>query len=170
MAASTQLSVSGAPALPQPTGGGAPLDPATELKNTLSARVKLEEVWQKYQSDVTAAQDKGLAALASAADFLSFNTQMDQIIQTDNGFQAARTKKETDARWLNEHGVDLIKNNHKVAEDVEKDLGKSNQLRWFEEWEKRAAKPTAPAAAATAKAAKSRRRSKTKAAGAKSTP
>lgn len=152
MAASTQLSVSGTPPLPQPAAGGAPLDHATELKNTLSARVKLEEVWQKYESDITAAQDKAVTALTSATDFLAFNTQMEQIIQTDTGYEAAQAKKYADAQWLDEHGVDLIKADYEAAQAVEKELGKSNQLEWLAEWEK-AAKPNT-ATATTARAAK----------------
>jgi hypothetical protein len=105
----------------------------------------------------------------SATDFISFSTQMDQVVQTDTGFQTAKDKKDTEAQWLDDHGIDLIKSNHKVAEAVEKELGKSSQLKWFEDWEKAAKSKPTTAASSAAKAAKPRyrrRRAKARAASA----
>jgi hypothetical protein len=140
-------------ALPQPAPGGAPLDPAAELRATLAARVKLEELWQKYQADTTAAQDQALTAVTAAPTFADFSGQMDKIIQAEKDFQAKKAAKEAEADWLDAHGVYLIKNNHKVAEAVEKELGKSSQLKWYEDWEKKskmAAARVAPAPKAAA--------------------
>jgi hypothetical protein len=143
-----------AAALVQPAPGGSAPDPAAELRSTLAARVALQALWNKFATDTTAAQDLALTAVASAQTFVDFSSQMDKIIQAATDFQTARDKKDAEAKWLDEHGVSLIKDNHKVAEAVEKELGKSSQLKIFEAWEKVAKSKSVPAALAKPKAAK----------------
>jgi len=141
-------------AIVQPAPSTNAPDPATELRSTLAARVALETLWQKFETDSTAAQDQAVTTVASAQSFVDFNTQMDKIIQAATDFQTAKGKKEADAQWLDEHGIVLIKNNHSVAESVEKELGKSSQLKWFEGWEKAAKSKAAAPKAQKAKAGK----------------
>jgi len=139
-------------AIVQPAPSTNAPDPAVELRSTLAARVALETLWQKFETDSTAAQDQAVTTAASAQTFVDFSTQMDKIIQAATDFKAAEDKKDAEAQWLDEHGIALIKNNHDVAENVEKELGKSSQLKWFEDWEKaaksKAAVPKAPKAKA----------------------
>lgn len=141
-------------AIVQPAPSTNAPDPAAELQSTLAARVALETLWQKFETDSTAAQDQAVTTAASAQTFVDFSIQMDKIIQAATDFKTAKDKKEAEAQWLDEHGIVLIKNNHDVAENVEKQLGKSSQLKWFEDWEKAAKSKIAAPKAPKAKAGK----------------
>jgi len=141
-------------AIVQPAPSTNAPDPAAELRSTLGARVALETLWQKYVNDSTAARDQAVTTLASAQTFADFSTQMDKINQGATVFKDAKDKKEAQAKWLDELGIRLIKDNQKVAENVEKDLGKSSQLKWFEDWEKAAKSKAASGKAAQAKGGK----------------